>query len=84
MPDVGISTDIIVGFPGETDDDFYQTIKIIESVKFDSAFNFKYSIRPGTKASEYDDQIDESVKQNRLERVIALQKKLMLIETDFM
>ena len=75
LPDVGISTDIIVGFPGETDEDFRQTIDVMNRVKFDSAFNFKYSPRRGTKASEYDDQIFEQTKQERLQEVIALQKR---------
>ncbi len=75
IPDVGISTDIIVGFPGESEFDFQETLDLMEEVKFDSAFNFKYSQRRGTKAIEYDDQIDESLKQKRLERVITLQKQ---------
>ena len=75
LPDVGISTDIIVGFPGETDEDFRQTIEVMNEVKFDSAFNFKYSSRRGTKASEYEDKVQEEIKQQRLEQVIDLQKK---------
>ena len=75
LPGVGISTDIIVGFPGETETEFNETLSVMEEIKFDSAFNFKYSPRRGTKASEYDDQIDEDVKQDRLSRVIELQKK---------
>ena len=75
LPDVGISTDIIVGFPGETNEDFDQTIEVMNEVKFDSSFNFKYSSRRGTKASEYDDKIQEEIKQQRLEQVISLQKK---------
>ena len=75
LPNVGISTDIIVGFPGETDDDFIETLNVMDEIKFDSAFNFKYSPRRGTKASEYDDQISEEVKQSRLQRVIHLQKE---------
>ncbi len=74
LPNVGISTDIIVGFPGETEDDFLNTISVMEKVKFDSAFTFKYSPRKGTKALEYEDQVDENVKQKRLEKVISLQK----------
>mgnify|MGYP001195219513 CR=1 FL=1 len=75
LPGVGISTDIIVGFPGETKEDFLETISVMEDVKFDSAFNFKYSPRVGTKASEYEDQILETTKQKRLEKVINLQKE---------
>ena len=75
LPGVGISTDIIVGFPGETEMEFNETLSVMEEIKFDSAFNFKYSPRRGTKASEYDDQIAEDVKQDRLSRVIELQKK---------
>ena len=74
LPGVGISTDIIVGFPGETDAEFQETLDVMNIVKFDSAYNFKYSPRRGTKASEYDDQIDEDVKQERLVQVIELQR----------
>ena len=74
LKNVGISTDIIVGFPGETDQDFQDTISLMEEVKFDSAFTFKYSSRPGTKAENYTDNIDESEKQVRLQKVIDLQK----------
>jgi len=74
LPGVGISTDIIVGFPGETEFEFSDTLTVMEEVKFDSAFNFKYSPRPGTKASEYDDPIPEDIKQQRLEQIIDLQK----------
>ena len=75
LPNVGISTDIIVGFPGETEEDFLETINVMEEVKFDSAFNFKYSPRIGTKAFEYEDQISEIIKQKRLEKVINFQKE---------
>ena len=75
LPGVGISTDIIVGFAGETEVDFLETISVMEDIKFDSAFNFKYSPRVGTKAFEYEDQIKETIKQKRLEKVIRLQKK---------
>ena len=74
LPGVGISTDIIVGFPGETDEDFNETIDIMNKVKFDSAYTFKYSPRKGTKATEYDDQVSEDEKQYRLAKVIELQK----------
>ena len=74
LKNVGISTDIIVGFPGETDQDFQDTISLMEEVKFDSAFTFKYSSRPGTKAANYTDNINEAEKQARLQKVIDLQK----------
>ncbi len=74
LPGVGISTDIIVGFPGETAEDFNETIDVMNTVKFDSAFTFKYSPRKGTKATEYDDQVSENEKQDRLDKVIKLQK----------
>ena len=74
LKNVGVSTDIIVGFPGESDQDFQDTISLMEEVKFDSAFTFKYSSRPGTKAANYNDNIDEVEKQVRLQKVIDLQK----------
>lgn len=74
LPDVGISTDIIVGFPGETDRDFQETLDVMNAVRFDSAFTFKYSPRPYTKAADYSDQVPEDEKQSRLEEIIALQK----------
>ena len=74
LPNAGISTDIIVGFPGETEENFLNTLRVMEEVKFDSAFTFKYSPRKGTKALEYEDQLSEDVKQKRLEDVISLQK----------
>ncbi len=76
MPDCTLSTDIIVGFPGETEQDFEDTLDIVNNVKFNSSFMFKYSSRPGTKAAEYSDQILEPVKQERLERLIKLQKEI--------
>ena len=76
---VGISTDIIVGFPGETEEDFQETLEVMDIVKFDSAYTFKYSSRPYTKAIEYDNHIDENVKQGRLERLIKLQKQHTLL-----
>ena len=79
LPGVGISTDIIVGFPGETQNDFMETINVMKEVRFDSAFNFKYSPRIGTKAFEYEDQIPDQIKQKRLKRVIELQKEHTLI-----
>ncbi len=74
LPGVGISTDIIVGFPGETYEDFNETLEVMKEVKFDSAYTFKYSPRKGTKAVEYDDQLTEDEKQKRLIKIIELQK----------
>tara|TARA_Y100000768_G_scaffold52357_1_gene34428 strand:+ start:2129 stop:3439 length:1311 start_codon:yes stop_codon:yes gene_type:complete len=74
MPDCSLSTDIIVGFPGETESEFEDTLDIVRQVEFNSSFMFKYSSRPGTKASQYSDQIPENIKQNRLEKLISLQK----------
>ena len=67
-PDIALSTDVIVGFPGETEEDFEQTLKVLREVKFSSAFMFKYSPRPGTKAAELGEEIPESVKEERLAR----------------
>ncbi|MFC1760442.1 tRNA (N6-isopentenyl adenosine(37)-C2)-methylthiotransferase MiaB [Candidatus Neomarinimicrobiota bacterium] len=75
IPGVGISTDIIVGFPGETEEDFQETLEVMDIIKFDSAYTFKYSSRPYTKAIEYDDHVDEDVKQDRLSRLINSQRQ---------
>ena len=80
MPDCGISTDIIVGFPGETDEDFAEPMEVASKVEFDSAYMFKFSSRPGTKAAEYTDQISEEIKQQRLETLIDFQHKVTLIK----
>ena len=66
---IAITTDIIVGFPGETEEDFRETLSLMEEVKYDSAFTFLYSPRPGTPAAEYEDQIPEPVKHERFERM---------------
>jgi len=72
-PDIALSSDFIVGFPGETDADFLDTMSLIEDVRFASAFSFKYSPRPGTPAAELEDQVPEETKAERLAR---LQKRL--------
>lgn len=76
LPDVAFSTDIIVGFPGETAEDFEATLDIMREVEYDSAFTFKYSPRPGTPAERLVDDVDEDVKRERLARVNALQEEL--------
>jgi len=72
MPDAAISTDIIVGFPGETDDDFEQTLDVVREARFAQAFTFQYSTRPGTPAAEMGDQVPKAVVQERYERLVAL------------
>ncbi len=71
-PDLALSSDFIVGFPGETDADFEDTLDLVSAVGFAQAYSFKYSPRPGTPAAEADDQIDEAVKAERLARLQAL------------
>jgi tRNA-2-methylthio-N6-dimethylallyladenosine synthase len=73
MPDAAITTDIIVGFPGETEADFEQTLAVVREARFASAFTFQYSKRPGTPAAEMEGQLPKAVVQERYERLIALQ-----------
>jgi tRNA-2-methylthio-N6-dimethylallyladenosine synthase len=73
VPEVAITTDIIVGFPGETEEDFRDTLDLVKTVEFDSAFTFIYSRRQGTPAAEMEDQVDEEVKSQRLERLMKVQ-----------
>ena len=73
MPDAAITTDIIVGFPGETEEDFQETLRVVEESRFASAYTFQYSIRPGTPAATMPDQIPKAVVQERYERLTALQ-----------
>jgi tRNA-2-methylthio-N6-dimethylallyladenosine synthase len=73
IPNAAISTDIIVGFPGETEEDFQETLRVVEASRFASAFTFQYSIRPGTPAATMADQIPKEVVQERYERLTALQ-----------
>ncbi len=71
-PELALTSDFIVGFPGETNDDFERTLRLVEDVRFDGAFSFAYSARPGTPATELPDQITPDVKQERLARLQAL------------
>jgi tRNA-2-methylthio-N6-dimethylallyladenosine synthase len=71
-PDIALSGDFIVGFPGETDEDFDQTLELVNHVRYASAFTFKYSARPGTPAAGLGDQVPEDVKIERLARLNAL------------
>jgi tRNA-2-methylthio-N6-dimethylallyladenosine synthase len=72
MPEAAISTDIIVGFPGETEADFLQTMHVAEQARFAGAYTFQYSKRPGTPAAVLEDQIPKAVVQERYERLVAL------------
>jgi len=76
IPDAAISTDIIVGFPGETEEDFAETLRVVEQSRFASAFTFQYSIRPGTPAATMDEQVPKAVVQERYERLIELQERI--------
>ncbi|HET9861656.1 MAG TPA: tRNA (N6-isopentenyl adenosine(37)-C2)-methylthiotransferase MiaB [Nocardioidaceae bacterium] len=72
MPDAAITTDIIVGFPGETEEDFLETMKVVEKARFSGAFTFQYSKRPGTPAAVLDEQVPKAIVQDRYERLVAL------------
>lgn len=76
MPDAAITTDIIVGFPGETEEDFAETMRVVEASRFSSAFIFQYSPRPGTPAATMDGQLAKEVVQERFERLQALQERI--------
>ncbi|MGN8246378.1 tRNA (N6-isopentenyl adenosine(37)-C2)-methylthiotransferase MiaB [Cellulomonas soli] len=80
MPDAAITTDVIVGFPGETEEDFAQTLRVVEAARFSSAFTFQYSPRPGTPAADLPDQLPKAVVQERYERLVALQERVSLEE----
>jgi tRNA-2-methylthio-N6-dimethylallyladenosine synthase len=78
-PEIALSTDIIVGFPGETDSEFHQTLELLEQVEYDEIFSFMYSPRPQTVSAKiYDDDISEDVKKERLKTVQALQRSISL------
>ena len=69
VPNISITTDIIIGFPGETEEDFNHTLELVKEVQYDSAFTFLYSIREGTKAAEMEDQIDDKIKHERFQKL---------------
>ncbi|MEY4327412.1 MAG: tRNA ((37)-C2)-methylthiotransferase MiaB [Actinomycetota bacterium] len=72
IPDASITTDIIVGFPGETEEDFLETMRVVEAARFATAYTFQYSKRPGTPAAELPDQLPKEIVQERYERLLAL------------
>jgi tRNA-2-methylthio-N6-dimethylallyladenosine synthase len=73
-----VSTDIIVGFPGETEEDFADTLDVVSRARFDSAYTFQYSPRPGTRAASMPDQVPKEVVQERFDRLVALQQAISL------
>ncbi|MFM7719030.1 MAG: tRNA (N6-isopentenyl adenosine(37)-C2)-methylthiotransferase MiaB [Actinomycetota bacterium] len=78
IPSIAVSTDIIVGFPGETEADFGETLRVVEEARFDQAFTFQYSPRPGTRAATAEGQVPKEVVQERFERLVALQERIAL------
>ncbi|MFZ7088076.1 tRNA (N6-isopentenyl adenosine(37)-C2)-methylthiotransferase MiaB [Curtobacterium sp. RRHDQ10] len=80
IPHAAITTDIIVGFPGETEEDFQETLRVVEVARFSSAFTFQYSIRPGTPAATMDAQVPKAIVQDRYDRLVALQDRIVAEE----
>src|SRR5215204_1402649 len=78
MPDAAITTDIIVGFPGETEEDFVETMEVVRRSRFTNAFTFQYSKRPGTPAASLPDQLPKKVVQERFDRLVELQEAMAL------
>ncbi len=76
IPDIAVSTDIIVGFPGETEEDFADTLDVVERARFDQAYTFQYSPRPGTRAAVMEGQVPKAVVQERFDRLVALQEAI--------
>jgi tRNA-2-methylthio-N6-dimethylallyladenosine synthase len=76
IPDLAVTTDLIVGFPGETERDFRETLEVVEQVRYDGAFTFVYSPRAGTEAAAMADQISEEVKRDRIERLIEVVQRI--------
>jgi tRNA-2-methylthio-N6-dimethylallyladenosine synthase len=82
IPDLAFTTDVIVGFPGETENDFRETLEVVEEVGFDSAFTFVYSPRAGTDAATMPDQISDEVKRERIERLVELVQRIAAERND--
>jgi tRNA-2-methylthio-N6-dimethylallyladenosine synthase len=76
IPEVAVSTDVIVGFPGETEEDFLDTLRVVEAARFDSAYTFQYSPRPGTRAASFESQVPKEIVQERFERLVSLQTEM--------
>jgi tRNA-2-methylthio-N6-dimethylallyladenosine synthase len=84
VPGIAVTTDIIVGFPGETEDDFLGTLEVVERAGFDAAYTFQYSPRPGTVAAEMDEQLPKEVVQERFDRLLAVQEAISLRKNEEM
>jgi tRNA-2-methylthio-N6-dimethylallyladenosine synthase len=82
IPDLAVGTDLIVGFPGETEDDFQDTLSLVEEVRFDSAFTFIYSPRSGTEAASLLDQVPDDVKHERLERLVEVVQRVATMRNE--
>jgi tRNA-2-methylthio-N6-dimethylallyladenosine synthase len=78
IPSVAVTTDIIVGFPGETEEDFEDTLRVTESARFDAAFTFQYSPRPGTVAANFAGSVPKEVVQHRFDRLVEVQERISL------
>jgi tRNA-2-methylthio-N6-dimethylallyladenosine synthase len=78
IPGIAVSTDIIVGFPGETEEDLRDTLDVVERARFDQAYTFQYSPRPGTRAAQMPEQLPKAVVQERFDRLVALQERISL------
>jgi tRNA-2-methylthio-N6-dimethylallyladenosine synthase len=81
-PDIAVSSDMIVGFPGETDEDFDQTLDLVETIGYDGLFAFIYSDRPHAPAVKFPDKVPEDVKKKRLETLLRLEKTLSQMRND--
>ena len=80
IPNISLTTDIIVGFPGETEEDFNETLELVKKVKYDSAFTYLYSVREGTIAAKMDNQVDDKVKHDRFQRLLDTLNSISLEE----
>jgi tRNA-2-methylthio-N6-dimethylallyladenosine synthase len=78
VPGIAVTTDVIVGFPGETEEDFEDTLEVVARARFDQAYTFQYSPRPGTRAAQMQDQVPKGVVQARFDRLVALQESISL------
>jgi tRNA-2-methylthio-N6-dimethylallyladenosine synthase len=76
VPGVAVTTDIIVGFPGETEEDFLETLRVVKEARFDAAYTFQYSPRAGTEAASYDEQVPKEIVTERFGRLVEVQERI--------